>query len=75
MWIWIAIIVGAVALDQGTKWLAVTFLEKGSPVEVIPGVFQFTYVENRGAAFGMLSNHRWVFMVISVLAIVPFESK
>jgi signal peptidase II len=34
------------------------------------GVFHLTYVENRGAAFGMLSNHRWVFMILSTMAIL-----
>ena len=34
------------------------------------GVFRFSYVENRGAAFGMLDEHRWVFMIISTVAIV-----
>ena len=67
---WIIIIVALVVVDQVTKAFAVSFLEAGSSVEVIPGVFQFTYVENRGAAFGMLSEHRWIFMVISTVAIV-----
>ncbi len=64
------IIVGVVALDQVTKRLAVAFLADGGSFEIIPGVFQLTYVENRGAAFGMFADHRWIFMVISTLAIV-----
>ena len=70
MWIWILIIVGVVAVDQVTKQLAAAFLADGEPFALIPGVFQFTYVENRGAAFGMFADHRWIFMVISTLAIV-----
>ena len=70
MWIWLCIIVGSVILDQVTKWLAVTFLAGGDSVTVIPSVFRFTYVENDGAAFGMLDDHRWVFMVVSSVAIV-----
>ncbi|MBQ9086119.1 MAG: signal peptidase II [Clostridia bacterium] len=67
---WLLVIVASVAVDQLTKRLAVACLmEKGS-VEVIPGVLRFTYVENDGAAFGMLSEHRWIFMVISTVAIV-----
>ena len=34
---------------------------------IIQDVLHLTYVENRGAAFGMLSNHRWVFMVLSTM--------
>ena len=37
---------------------------------MIPSVFRFTYVENDGAAFGMLDDHRWIFMVVSSVAIV-----
>ncbi len=67
---WIIIIVALVVIDQVTKLMAVNLLAGGESVDVISGVFRFTYVENRGAAFGMLSEHRWVFMIISTLAIV-----
>ena len=39
-------------------------------ITVIPKVFNITYIQNRGAAFGMLANHRWVFMIISTVAII-----
>lgn len=67
---WIIIIIAAVVVDQVTKLFAVHLLGEGGSVDVIPGVFRFTYVENEGAAFGMLSDNRWVFMVISTVAIV-----
>ena len=66
---WIIVIVALVAVDQVTKLMASSMLTAGESVDVISGVFRFTYVENRGAAFGMLSEHRWVFMVLSTLAI------
>ena len=69
MLIWILIIAAVVLADQATKLLVVANLAVGESVDVIPGVFRFTYVQNKGAAFGMLANHRWVFMVISVVAI------
>ena len=65
-----AIIVGIIFFDQLTKWLAVIFLKGNGPAIVIKDVFRFTYLENRGAAFGMLSNHRWVFLIISTVAII-----
>ena len=70
IWILIAIICGSVALDQLTKWIAVLHLQ---PVDSIPlweGVLHLTYVENPGAAWGMLANHRWVFMLFSTIAII-----
>ena len=66
----IAIIIGAIALDQLTKWLTVTCLEYRETVPLWQDVFHFTYERNEGAAFGMLSDHRWVFMVISTVAII-----
>lgn len=65
-----AIVFGIVYLDQLTKWLAVIFLKGEESAVFIKGVLQFTYMENEGAAFGMLSNHRWVFLVISTIAII-----
>lgn len=70
MFVWICIVLGAVYLDQITKWLAVIFLQGHPPVPVIDWFIRFTYLENRGAAWGMLSDHRWVFMVLSSVAII-----
>ncbi len=58
-----------VILDQITKIAVVENIPQGSVIPVIEDVFNLTYIENTGAAFGMLSGHRWVFMVISVVAI------
>lgn len=66
----ISIIVGGIFLDLLTKLLVAGLMELGQSVTVIPGVLNFTYIHNYGAAFGMLSEHRWVFMVISTIAIV-----
>jgi signal peptidase II len=70
MLVWIVVIVVSIFADQLTKQLVVNFLDKNEPFELIPGVFRFTYVENRGAAFGMLDDKRWVFMIISTVAII-----
>ena len=70
MIIWIAIIVGVVAFDQVSKLLVVNFLDRNDPFVVIEGIFRFSYVENRGAAFGSFSDNRWVFMIISTVTII-----
>ena len=64
------IVAVGILLDQLTKWLCVRFLLPVGRVHLIPHVVDLTYVENTGAAFGMLKDHRWVFMVISVIALV-----
>ena len=67
------LLLGAVALgilaDYLTKLLAVARLKGEDPVPFLRGVLRFSYVENPGAAWGMLANHRWVFMVFSAVAI------
>ncbi len=66
----IATILGVIGLDQLTKWIAVAQLQGKPSFPLWKDVLHFTYVENRGAAFGMLSEHRWVFMIISTVAIL-----
>ena len=66
----IAIIVGSVVLDQLTKWLAVIYLSGEPSFPLWEDVFHLTFVKNEGAAFGMLSDHRWVFMIFSTVAII-----
>lgn len=65
-----AIILVGIALDQLTKWLAVKYLMPIITQPIIKDVLHLTYVENRGAAFGMLANHRWVFILISSVTIL-----
>lgn len=61
-----------VAFDQFSKVAAAHWLPmlENSSLPIIEGVFHFTYVENRGAAFGIFQNARWVFIIITVLACV-----
>ena len=65
----ILIIVLCIAADQLTKICAAANLKDISTLPIIENIFHFTYVENRGAAFGMLAVHRWVFMILSVVGI------
>lgn len=66
----IAVIVGVIGLDQLTKWLAIVYLQGEASFPLWKNVLHFTYVENTGMAFGMLKDHRWVFMLFSTIAIV-----
>ena len=65
----IVVILLSIVIDQISKYLVASYLPAIGTLPLIPDIFHFTYVENRGAAFGMLANHRWVFMVLSVLGI------
>ena len=72
--IYSAIIIVGILLDQLTKWLAVKFLSPIDTFPIIKKVLHLTYVENTGAAFGMLKDHRWIFIVISTVAIIIFSA-
>ena len=69
MIIWLIILAVLVAADQLTKYLTVSNLAPGESADLIKGVFRFTYIRNEGAAFGILSEHRWVFLILSTAAI------
>lgn len=68
--IYLAVSVLCVLLDLLTKHFAVKHLKGGEDIRILPHLINLTYVENRGAAWGMLADKRWVFMVISSIAIV-----
>ena len=67
-----AVITSVIALDMITKFISFAKLSAVETVPIIKGVIHFTYVENRGAAFGMLADHRWVFISISTVVIALF---
>lgn len=59
-----------VVLDQIFKYLAINNLKSVENIAVIDNLLYFTYLENRGAAFGIFSNQRWLFIITTVLAII-----
>lgn len=60
---------GVILLDQITKILSLRYLAPLGTFPLWENVFHLTYVENTGAAFGMLKDQRWVFLVISTVAL------
>ena len=68
MILFLCISVLVVVADYFTKLLAVNVF-KANEITLIKDVLYFTYVENRGAAFGILQNHRWVFIAITIIVI------
>ena len=66
-------IVLLVGLDQFVKYLTVTHLIN-EPIVLIENVFELTYVENKGAAWSILENQIWFFiiMTIIILALIAY---
>lgn len=55
-----------VGLDLVTKlWAQNALPEK--PISLIQGVFELRYLENRGAAFGLLQNQRTFFIILTII--------
>lgn len=59
-----------VILDQISKSYVIKYLKNSKPIIVIPDFFKLAYVENLGAAFGILQNKRWLFVIITLAVIV-----
>ncbi len=65
-----------IGIDQLTKWLAVTYLEGSDPFVLISGILSFSYRENTGAAWSILSGQRWLLiagtsiMLIALIAVL-----
>lgn len=59
-----------VLFDQFTKHLAVLRLKDWAPVSLIPGALELRYLENRGAAFGILQNQKIFFVLMTSLILL-----
>ena len=58
-------IIGLILIDQLSKIWALSALRGTEGIVVIPNVFELSYLENRGAAFGILQDHQ-IFFVFGV---------
>ena len=59
-----------VLADYLTKIAAEKYIPKNKTVTVIPHLIDFRFLKNDGAAFGMLDESRWIFMITTVIFIV-----
>ena len=60
----------AILLDQWTKFLSVTHLKNKAAIEVVKGVFELQYLENKGAAFGIMQNQQVFFLISGILILL-----
>lgn len=60
-------IIVLIALDQITKSAAVAKLMGSDPYVIIDNILELLYVENRGAAFGIMNGMRGFFLLIAPL--------
>ena len=64
----IIIVIIGVIIDQVTKYFASSYI-KDNPIIIIEDILELRYLENRGAAFGMLQNQQWFFLIITAITI------
>lgn len=53
--------------DQVVKFFIRNILTEGQSIPIIENIFHITYVENPGAAFGILANHRILFLILTAI--------
>lgn len=66
----LAISILLIGADQITKYFVDLKLKPIGTVEVIKGFFSLDYLENKGAALGILQDHRWVFIVLTTIVCI-----
>lgn len=59
-----------VAIDQVTKYVIVKTMALSETIPLLEGVFHITSHRNRGAAFGILQEARWFFIVMTIIVVV-----
>jgi len=61
-----------VCLDRATKWVVAKKIPLHDGIQIIPGFFRLTHVENRGAAFGLFadSTSSWTVGVLVLCSLV-----
>ncbi len=57
-------------LDQLSKVTIQRLFQPGESNPIFTGIFHLTYVQNTGAAFGLLKGQQWVFLVFAALIIL-----
>ena len=67
-------IIVLVALDQFTKFPVVIHLKDKPAYIIINGILELNYLENRGAAFGMLQNQKvfFIFVAVVILGVIGY---
>ena len=70
--IYSVIIIVGIFIDQLSKFLVFSNMERYESIPLIKDFLHITYTTNPGAAFGMMEDQRWIFIVVSTVAILAF---
>jgi len=67
LFIYYAIALVVILLDQVTKWFVVKNMQLGEEIIIIEPYLSFLSHRNRGAAWGMLEGQMWLFYIVTVV--------
>ena len=62
--------IAVIAFDQLTKAYVVAEFALAESRTFIPGILDFTYVHNKGGAWGMMSGHTWLLISLTVIIMI-----
>lgn len=66
----IVVMVAALLVDRYSKFITMNKMVEGESIPLWPNVFHLTYIQNPGAAFGLLAGQTWFFIAVTVLVLL-----
>lgn len=66
----LVVLVATVCIDLYSKFIVMNKMALGQSIPIWPEVFHLTYIQNPGAAFGMLAGKTWFFIGITALVLL-----
>ncbi|NLZ47341.1 MAG: signal peptidase II [Clostridiales bacterium] len=67
---YIFIIIIGIIIDRVTKLLAISKLNGEESIAIIKNFFSFEYVENEGAAFGILQGRQYILSAMAAIMVI-----
>jgi len=69
---YLVVAIGVVLFDRLAKWLVATHISLHDTIDIIPGFFRLTHLENSGAAFGLFADSpsQWKLTILVVFSLV-----
>lgn len=68
----LAVLTGVIvlALDQFTKYFIISNFEIGGTADLIDGLIDIIYINNKGGAWGILQGYTWALLAITALLMI-----
>lgn len=69
---YVILFLGLVFIDQFSKYLSIIHLKDSTDIIIIKNILTLQYLENKGAAFGILQNQRYFFIILTCIFVIVF---